>query len=246
MTSSSKKASNISVRNTRPEDIDQIIEICRRVYTASQPWGHDQLLSHLSIFPQGQLVAVDDETGRVVGMASSLIVLWDDYAINDSWKDFTDSGLFTNHDPKGRTLYGAEVMVDPLMQGRGIGKKIYAGRREIVHSLGLLRIRAGARLRGFVKFKDALTPAEYVLRVIDREIGDPTLTFQLKQGFRVLDVAHDYLHSDPESCGHAAIIEWINHKLAKRSDYRGRDPRFAHHRRKAEDAQIALDNHNQQ
>ncbi len=75
---------------------------------------------------------------RVVGMAASLIVFWDDYDMKDSWRDFTDHGMFTNHDPvKGRTLYGAEVMVRPSMQGRGIGSKIYHARRELVRRLGV-------------------------------------------------------------------------------------------------------------
>ena len=79
-------------------------------------------------------------------MAASLIVLWDDYDMTSSWRDFTEHGTFRNHDPKGRTLYGAEVMVHPDEQGRGIGKKLYAARRELVRRMGLLRIRAGARL----------------------------------------------------------------------------------------------------
>ncbi|GEM_PF-1459647 len=43
-------------------------------------------------------------------MAASLIVLWNDYDMKASWRDFTDHDMFTNHDPeRGRTLYGAEV-----------------------------------------------------------------------------------------------------------------------------------------
>ena len=164
-------------------------------------------------------------------MAASLIVLWDDYAVNDNWKDFTDGGYFTNHDPQGKTLYGAEVMVHPHVQGRGIGKKIYAARRELVQSLGLRRIRAGARLRGYCKYQDRMSPETYVMQVIAGEIGDPTLSFQLKQGFRVLGVVRDYLHTDPESCGHAALIEWVNYQVAQRRDTYGRDPKFGKHRR---------------
>ena len=52
--------------------------------------------------------AGDSVSQAVVGMAASLIVLWDDYEIRDNWRDFTDGGMFTDHDPQhGRTLYGA-------------------------------------------------------------------------------------------------------------------------------------------
>lgn len=229
---SKRTTSKIFVRETRREDFAGITELSRRVYPHDDPWQADQLSSHLTVFPEGQFVAVDERTGEIVGMAASLIVKWDDYSVSDSYGDFTDNFMFTNHDPEGRTLYAAEVMVAPDRQGQGIGKKLYRARRELVRRLGLLRIRAGARLRGYSAFADQLTPEEYVKRVIRREIVDPTLTFQLRNGFRVIGVVSSYLDADPASMGHAAVIEWINHQVASRRDYAGRDRRFARPRRK--------------
>ena len=98
----------VFVRNTAPGDFARIIEITRLVYPESRPWRVDQLESHLRVFPEGQLVAVERSSGSVLGVASSLIVLKDDYEHSDTWRDYTDHGMFTNHDPRGRTLYGAE------------------------------------------------------------------------------------------------------------------------------------------
>ena len=160
-------------------------------------------------------------------MTASLIVRWDDYEITDNWRDFTSRGMFTNHDPAGgHTLYAAEIMVLPSLQGKGIGKKLYAARRKLVERLKLLRIRAGGRLRGYHRFSEHMSPEEYVLRVVHGELSDPTLSFQLKQGYRVLAVTHGYLQNDPESLGYAAVIEWLNPKVAKPEDYAGRSPRF--------------------
>ena len=79
-------------------------------------------------------------------MTASLIILWDDYDMTASWRDFTGAGMFTNHDhARGRTLYGAEAMVAPSMQGGGIGKKLYAARRELVERLWILSARTDAR-----------------------------------------------------------------------------------------------------
>jgi hypothetical protein len=108
----------IIVRNTRSEDCAGIVELTRQVYPDSAPWMESQLVSHLNVFGEGQFVAVESATQRVVGMAASLIILWNDYDMAASWRDFTDAGMFTNHDPAhGRALYGAEAMVAPLMQG---------------------------------------------------------------------------------------------------------------------------------
>jgi GNAT superfamily N-acetyltransferase len=222
-----KRRLKVIVRNTRPEDFAQIIEMTREVYHASPSWRVEQLASHLEVFPEGQLVAVEEETGRVVGMAASLIVLWDDYDMTSSWRDFTDHGTFRNHDPKGHTLYGAEVMVRPNEQGRGVGKKLYKARRALVRKLRLLRIRAGARLSGYHRHAKRLTAEQYVLRVMAGDLRDPTLSFQIKQGFVPLAVASDYLHHDPESLGYAAVIEWLNPEVATGQDFNVRHTSFA-------------------
>ena len=218
----------IIVRQTTPQDFDGIERLSREVYTAAVPWSSLQLSTHLEVFPEGQFVAVETDSGRVVGMAASLIVLWNDYEISMDWEAFTDRGMFRNHDPAhGRTLYGAEVMVNPQMQRRGIGLKLYQARREMVRSLGLLRIRAGARLRGYHRYAARMSAEKYVLRVVQKKLADATLSFQLREGFEVIGVVANYLHHDPESMGYAALIEWLNAEVAKPEDYAGRDPRFA-------------------
>lgn len=205
----STHAAAVEVRHTQARDFDGIIALSRAVYPDTPPWTTAQLSSHLAVFPEGQFVAVAAD--RVLGMAASLIVLWDDYDFGTSWRDFTAAGTFTNHDPeRGRTLYAAEVMVDPARQGAGIGTRLYDARRDLVVRLGLRRIRAGARLRGFHRVAGQMTPQEYVERVERGELSDPTLSFQLKRGFRVLAVASGYLRHDPESLGWAAVIEWVN------------------------------------
>ena len=215
------------VRQVVPEDFASIIDLTRRVYPGSPPWSERQLASHQDVFPEGQLVAVDPTTGAIAGMAASLIVLWDDYDIATSWRDFTDAGMFTNHDPEhGRTLYGAEIMVDPTMQGRGVGSTLYAARRDLTERLRLLRIRAGARLRGYHYCAPSMSAAEYVEAIVRGRIHDPTLSFQIRRGFHVLDVVPGYLRHDPESLGWAAVIEWINGAVARPDDYHHGNPRF--------------------
>jgi GNAT superfamily N-acetyltransferase len=212
---------NVRVRPMEPRDFQGVIDISRAIYPDSPSWTTGQLGSHLAVFPDGQLVAEVDD--RLVGMAASLIVLWDDYSMNTSWRDFTDNGWFRNHDPqRGRTLYGAEVMVHPAFQGQGVGKKLYEGRRALCQRLGLLRIRAGARLAGYHRHADSLSPEEYTRRVVAGELADPTLSFQLSRGFVVIGVAHNYLRHDPESLGHAAVIEWLNPDVATPDDYAAR------------------------
>lgn len=213
---------SIRVRQVTPADFAGIAGLCRSVYRDAPSWAPEQLASHLKVFPEGQLVAEFD--GRIVGMAASLIVLWDDYTMDTSWRDFTANGTFRNHDPeRGRTLYGAEIMVDPSLQGQGIGKKLYEGRRALVERRSLLRIRAGARLAGYHRYADRMPPDRYTRLVVSGELSDPTLSFQLSQGFAVIGVAANYLRHDPESLGHAAVIEWLNTAVATADDFAARE-----------------------
>lgn len=201
----------VLVRTTTPDDFAGIIALTEETYPGSPPWSTAQLASHLQVFPEGQFVAIDTTTHAVVGMAASLTVLWDDYDFDSTWRDFTDAGFFRNHDPaNGHTLYGAEVMVSPGRRGLGIGKAIYAARLALAERLGLWRIRAGARLRGYHRHAPRLTAREYTDRVVRGTLTDATLSFQLRQGFNVLGVVPNYLAHDPESLGWAAVIEWRN------------------------------------
>jgi hypothetical protein len=73
------KAPALSVRQSTEKDLPEVVTLQRRVYPDTLSWTSEELLRHLSVFPEGQLVAVD-ETGRILGSASSLIIDWDDYA----------------------------------------------------------------------------------------------------------------------------------------------------------------------
>jgi len=241
MTHRRRPSRDILVRQAAEADLPGIMRISDQIYP-DMPWEREQFERHQAIFPDGQLVAIDRSAssrdadaqrvrqppdGKVVGMAASLIISWDEYEIMGDWDDFTADGYFTNHDPEGRTLYGAEVMVDPQEQGKGVGKKLYAARRDLCRRLRLRRIRAGARIPGYHEYADLMSAEQYVIKVVNGELGDPTLSFQLKQGFRVVAVVRNYMPDDTETGGYAVVIEWINHRVAQKRDYRSRDPRFA-------------------
>jgi len=148
----------VGVRHTEPRDFDAIGALCKRVYPDTRPWQPEELASHRRLFPEGQLVAVHGAQERVVGMCASLIVHWDDYATLGCWEEFTANGMFTNHDPThGHTLYGAEIIVDPALQGHGVGHHLYSARFAMVEHLGLRRIRGGARLRDYHNYAETMS-----------------------------------------------------------------------------------------
>jgi predicted amidohydrolase/GNAT superfamily N-acetyltransferase len=202
------------VREMKPADFESIVAICQMIYPDSPSWSPVQLQSHHDLFPAGQMIIEERESGKVIGYAASLVIDRNDYDWEASWREFTDNGMFTNHDLQhGKTLYGAEIMVHPDYQGTGAGTELYRARENLVKKLNLKRICAGARLRGYSEHHHEMTVQDYVDAVQRKKIWDPTLSFQLNRGFRVLSIVSNYLRHDPESLGYAAIIEWRNPEL---------------------------------
>jgi len=128
-------------------------------------WTEEELTQHLSVFPEGQLVAID-AAGRIVGSASSLIIDWDDYAESAKWSSITGYGRFSTHNPLGKTLYGADLCVDPSARRHGVGSLLYDARKQIVRDRGLKRLLTGGRIPGYVQVAREMSPQEYVAEVV--------------------------------------------------------------------------------
>ncbi|MEZ6139640.1 MAG: bifunctional GNAT family N-acetyltransferase/carbon-nitrogen hydrolase family protein [Zavarzinella sp.] len=214
MAKSKKKEARdgVHVRLLRADDITLLVELNKAAYPTMAEenvvWGETHLLSHLRQFPEGQFVA--EVAGKIVGACSSLIVnLGSEPLRNHTWSGITDSGYFTNHDPQGDTLYGADVYVHPETRGLGVGAALYAARRELCKRKNLRRILAGGRLWNYIDYADRYSPEEYAARVVAGEIRDLVLSFQLREGFSFRGVMPNYLR-DPRSKNNSSLIEWLN------------------------------------
>lgn len=196
------------VRRTTPGDIDALLRLQASVYPSIAPWRRDQIAHQLEVFPEGQLVAAMDE--RIVGCASSLVIAWDEWADEHTWKQITASGTFDTHNTGGYTLYGAEVFVDPRLRGKRVGHALYEGRRRICKQLNLRRIIACGRLPGYLTVSQQMPIELYAKKVLWGDLVDPVLSFQLREGFRYCGIMPGYLPEDNESCGNASLIVWIN------------------------------------
>jgi predicted amidohydrolase/GNAT superfamily N-acetyltransferase len=171
-------------------------------------WTRGHLAAHQKVFPEGQMVA--ELNGIAVGAVASLIV---NLGLNPyrahTYSGITDGGYFHNHVSDGDTLYGADVYVDPDIRGIGIGSMLYEARRNLCKQRNLRRILAGGRLHGYKEHSKKMSPEEYVRAVEMSEIRDLVLSFQLREGFVVRGILHNYI-TDPNSKNKASLIEWLN------------------------------------
>lgn len=199
---------SVTVRQMTKDDTAAVALMQRKVYPENLAWDASELAHHIDVFPEGQFVAVE-EIGGLVGSASSLVIDWDDYAESAHWSTITAQGTFDTHNPLGKTLYGADLCVDPEARRLRVGSLFYDARKKLIRERGLKRLLTGGRIPGYAKVAAEMTPQEYVADVVAGKRKDPTLSFQLANGLVVLDVVPEYLE-DTESRGFATLLEWLN------------------------------------
>lgn len=167
----------------------------------------EHFASQYQVFAEGQIVALAD--GRVIGQGSGFFLDFDFDHPQHSFKEICAYFYFTNHIPDGAYYYGADISVHPDYRRQGIGQKIYQARQNLVKRYHKRGILGGGLIPGYAQYKQALTVQEYVDRVVAGELYDTTLSFQLKQGFRVRGLLEDYIE-DSASDNWSTLIEWVN------------------------------------
>lgn len=201
---------DIVITNTQAEYIPKLVElqiVCYPTLADTSRLKAPHFESHLRIFPEGQWVAFDGAC--IVGMSAGFRSTFDFERPHHTFEEIIGYGYFTHHDPQGQHFYGADVSVHPAYRGRGIGRCLYDARKDLVRRLGLRGIVAGGMIPGFAHYKTCMDASSYVARVVAGEIFDPTLSVQLRQGFRVRGLLPDYL-PDTATDGWAVLIEWVS------------------------------------
>ncbi len=198
----------VRVRRLTEDDYRAVVELQRVCFPRMPPWSPEQFKSMVTTFPEGQLCVEVD--GQLVASSSSLILDFDLYSDWQDWVKISDYGFIRNHDPKGDTLYGIEIMVHPDFRGLRLARRLYDTRKDLCRERNLARMVIGGRIPGYQTQQEQLSPQEYVDKVQRKELFDPVLTTQLANGFTVQRLIPDYLPSDEDSAGWATHMEWVN------------------------------------
>ncbi len=187
---------------------------CATVELAAFPTADpDELLSeedftaYARVFPEGCFVCIDGD--RVVGQGAGILLDFDFDAYQHSIVEITGENQCGNHNPKGAWYYVTDIAVHPDDRRQGIGATLYDLRKGYVRDHDKSGIVAGGHLHGFGKHKHQMSAHEYIAAVEAGEIYDPTLTFQLHQGFEIVGALENYL-VDEATDGWSALIVWRN------------------------------------
>lgn len=213
---------SIRIVPTRPEfaaALEQLQRDCFPFLAEAELMRAEHFLQHCRIFPEGEFVALADtspegepQRSRVVGLGSGFFTEFDFDHPDHGFREIIDGGSYRHHDPEGSWYYGADISVHPDYRRRGIGRRLYDARKDLVRRHRRRGIVAGGALPGYLRYRDSLSVREYAERVAAGELHDPTLSFQLANGFELRGMIENYIE-DEITGSVATLIVWPNPDL---------------------------------
>ena len=200
----------IEILNLDITHYKQLLEAMKAAYSnwTGNFWSEAAIEKLINKFPAGQFLILADD--KVVGCALSIIVKYDDYGDNHTYKQITGNYTFSSFNENGDTLYGIEVFISPEYRGLRLGRRLYDARKELCEKLNLKAIVFGGRIPNYHQYADELSCREYIQKVKNKEIFDPVLSFQLSNDFHVKKVLKNYLPEDEQSQEFATLLQWDN------------------------------------
>ncbi len=201
---------NVKIVNIQPEHAPQLRQLqllCFPTVPPDELFHEEDFLEMADTFPGGTFVALGREDTRedIVGLGAGIYVDIDLAHPPHSLAEILDKG----HDPAAPWYYGTDISVHPEWRGRGIGHLLYDARKAVVRRDNRRGIVAGGFIPGFANYKETMGVAEYVKKVVAGELYDPTLSFQLRHGFRVHGIIPNYM-TVGNSDNFATHIVWKN------------------------------------
>jgi len=171
-------------------------------------WDEAHIGTLIKKFPEGQVVIKINN--QIAGCALCIIVDYDQFDDNHTYKEITGNYTFNTHTEKGDVIYGIDVFIKPEFRGLRLGRRLYDYRKDLCERLNLKGLAFGGRIPNYHKYSDKLTPKEYIEKVRRKEIHDPVLNFQISNDFHPSKILKGYLEGDQASNEFAVLLEWDN------------------------------------
>ena len=199
----------LEVRNASPKDIKEIVEVVRAAYPGLGTYSEEMIRGQITNFQEGCFVVLKEK--KIIAYSASLIIEETKAMAPHTWVSITANGFASTHNEDGEYLYGYETCVLPTERGFRIGQRIYNARKMLVNFHQLKGIVFGGRIPNYSKRKKkVLNVEDYVEKVKNKQISDPTLGFHFRRGFEVVGILKDYLPLDNASMGYAVHLKWDN------------------------------------
>ena len=199
---------HLKIAEIKKKDYPQLKTLMDRVYVSlGGAWSKTTINTLIDSFPEGQIALFDHD--KLIGMVLTMRVNYQRFSNPHTYDDLLGQREIIKDDPEGDALYGIDALIDPDYRGYRLGRRLYDARKELCRQMNFRAILAGGRIPKYHNYQD-MTPGEYIDAVENRDIYDPTLSFQLSNGFIVKRILTGYLPDDKQSKGFATLLEWAN------------------------------------
>jgi len=201
---------NIELAFLSLDDYQELKEAMIQSYSTmpNSYWKEHHIKTLIDQFPEGQVVI--KVNSQIAGCALSIIVEYDQFDSNHTYKEITGNYSFKTHSQNGDVLYGIDIFIKPEFRGLRLGRRLYDYRKELCERMNLKGVAFGGRIPNYHKYSNELTPKEYIAKVRHKEIDDPVLNFQVSNDFHPTKILKNYLEGDEASDEYAVLLEWDN------------------------------------
>src|SRR4051812_31173461 len=103
-------------------------------------WSANSIRKLITIFPEGQICVTENEV--VVGCALAIIVDYNKFGDNHTYRQITGNSTFKTHTAAGDVLYGIDIFVHPKFRGLRLARRLYEARKALCEKLNLKSIIA--------------------------------------------------------------------------------------------------------
>lgn len=195
--------SGIVIQNTVARHVKALDALQGLIFPTLSPaerMAERHYLHHLMLFPEGQFTVLDGDTP--IGMSTTIrhhLTLED-----HTFLEISDNLWMNTHEPEGDWLYGMDVGVHPDYRGQGLAREIYRARQETCRLLGLKGQITVGMPNGYARFSSEMSLDTYYKKLVSGELTDPTVSAQVRIGFRLQRLIHNYL-DDPQ-CGNGGVL----------------------------------------
>ena len=192
---------------TAPEHAEALAELQRIVFPtldSAERFGAHHYRRHVEIFPEGQFVALAGEDTPVAATTTLRLNL-DLNHPQHRFPEFLGGLALSAHDRAGEWLYGADLGVHPDWRRQGIARALYAVRQSTARHLDLRGQLTVGMLNGYGAVAGRMTADEYYERLVAGELKDPTVSAQMRIGFRPGGLIPDYVQ-DPRCGGYGVLL----------------------------------------
>ncbi len=203
---------DIVIIGTQADHAAALEELQQTVFPTLNPTSlmrKEHYLNHIKIFPEGQFVALHKD--RVIGMTTSIRYHFPD-GLFHTFNEILAGGFLTTHEPNGDWLYGMDIGTHPDFRGKGIAAYLYEARQATVYKLKLNGQFTYGMLNGYGAMQSKMSAEDYYHQVISNKIKDPTVSRQMKNGFKPKGLVPGYV-DDPACRGFCAFLVRENERL---------------------------------